>query len=554
MRPVARGIATGDVGELLQTGMPMRGRRRVPVATLVLLLVATAVLLVTARPVAETPSMAASGAWPQDAVIYHVFVDRFAEGGPAGGGNSDAGAGDGGAADGGAADGGAADGGAADGGAAGEPSPNHDAALMDWMGGDLAGVRQRLDHVVELGANTLWLSPVTPGPGYHGYHPTDLTDVDPRFGDRDELVALVREAHARGVKVIYDLVLNHTSDQHPWFVAARADCDGSPYVAWYEFRDCPDRYAGFAGLAELPELDLDHPEVRAWVFDEVLPFWLDEIGVDGFRLDHAQGPSRAFWDAFRAEVDARWPGTFLLGEIWAQQTIIDSYGDVMDAATAFPLRDRLVAVVARGGDVRALHQPIVSLLEGDGPRPATYVSSHDQPRFLTEAGGDRERLALAYAALLTLPGVPVVYYGDEVGLGQSGDHRAVDTHQDRYFREPMSWDTSTWDLEVLDRVSRLARLRTTRPALYAGEYVPLVTEGDALVFERVTDDGERVLVVLATGNDAVSIDLTDLYGTEAAAELLLTDLLAGERAPAEVAAGELVVDPRGVGVWQLTGS
>jgi glycosidase len=495
--------------------------RRRPIATLILLLSAAVALTVTGivgpgddGGPGGPPTTAASAAWPDDAVVYHVFVDRFADGD---GSNEAAGAVD------------------------------HDAALMDWMGGDLAGVREHLDHVVAVGANTLWLSPVTPGPGYHGYHPTDLTDVDPRFGTVEELRGLVDDAHARGVKVVYDLVLNHTSNQHPWFAAAQASCDG-PYVDYYEFRECPDRYAGFAGLDELPELDLDHPEVRAWVFDEVLPFWLDDIGVDGFRLDHAQGPSRDFWAAFDAAIEARWPGTLLLGEVWAQQAIITGYGDVLDAATAFPLRDRLVAVIARGGDVRALHQPVEALLAGDGPRPATYVSSHDQPRFLTETRGDTRRLALAYGALLTLPGLPVVYYGDEVGLGQSGDHRAVETHQDRYFREPMGWDPADWDTEVLATVSRLARLRTTTPALHSGDYVPLVTEGDTLVFERVAADGERILVVLAVGEGTARIDLGEVYGRGAPAAV---DLLADDGA--EVAGlGLLEVEAPGVGVWRVT--
>ena len=484
--------------------------RRRPLATSILL--STAALALAVTGLVDPQVTAASQDWPDDAVVYHVFVDRFADGDGSG--------------------------------QVGDDVADHDRALMDWMGGDLLGVRARLGHVVAVGANTLWLSPVTPGPGYHGYHPTDLTAVDPRFGTVEQLRDLVDDAHARGLKFVYDLVLNHTSDRHPWFEAARATC-AAPYVDYYEFRECPDRYAGFAGLAELPELDLDHPEVRRWVFDEVLPFWLDDIAVDGFRLDHAQGPSRDFWEAFDAEVEARWPGTLLLGEVWAQQAIIDSYGDVLDAATAFPLRDRLVAVIARGGDVRALHQPVEALLAGDGPRPATYVSSHDQPRFLTEADGDRRRLTLAYGALLTLPGLPIVYYGDEVGVGQSGDHDAVDTHQDRYFRAPMPWDRTAWDTEVLDTVARLARLRTTTPALHSGRYVPLVTEGDVLVFERVADHGDRVLVVLATGEGPTTIDLGGLYGD---AVPRAVDLLAdGE--PARETAVE-VAGP-GVGVWRL---
>jgi cyclomaltodextrinase / maltogenic alpha-amylase / neopullulanase len=426
---------------------------------------------------------ATSEDWPADAVVYHVFVDRFA------------------------------DGDAADTQVAGTPDdPGYAEALTDWMGGDLAGVRARLDHVVATGANTIWLSPVTPGPFFHGYHPTDLTDVDPRFGTLDDLRGLVTDAHDRGLKVVYDLVLNHTSDQHPWFVDAQDDCEGSEHVASYRFRECPDRYAAFAGLPELPQLDLDHPPLRAYVFDEVLPFWLDDVGVDGFRLDHVEGPSRDFWRAMRAEVDERWPGTLLLGEVWSQQVTIDGYGEVLDAATAFPFRDRLVAVFARGGAVPALAMPLAGWLDDDGhvrdtiPLPATYLSSHDQSRFTHEARGDAARTALAYRTLLHLPGLPVVYYGDEVGLSQTDALPDGAPFQDRWFREPMPWDRATWDDELLATVADAARARTTTPVMHSGRYVEYVAEGSLWVFERAMDDA-RVLVVVNAGDGEVEVDL-----------------------------------------------
>jgi len=522
---------------------------------------------------------AASQDWPADAVIYHVFVDRFADGDADG------------------ADDGDIDG--ADDGAtgltqvAGSPAdPTYAAALTDWMGGDLAGLEARLDHVVATGANTIWISPVNEGPFFHGYHPTDLLDVDPRFGDLDALRSVVAAAHDRGLKVIYDLVLNHTSDQHPWFRAAQADCSASVYVDWYAFSECPGGYAAFAGLPELPQLDLDHPPVRDWVFDEVLPFYLDDVGVDGFRLDHVTGPSREFWRAFDAELAARWPTTFVLGEVWSQLAVIESYGDVLDAATAFPLRDRLVAVFAQGGDVRAAAMPIAAKLEpvatdtsgptdadgadadgtdadgtdadgtgdtgsappgGSGPAddrsgrlrpldsdgppwPQTYLSSHDQPRFAHIAGGDRARLALAQTAILTLPGVPTIYYGDEVGLAQTDALPEGADFADRWFREPMPWDAavwddwSPWDAELLDRSAAVARLRTTTSALSnRGAYTEVVGAGDVWVFLRSTAagasgtagpagaadaaPGERYLVALNNGE--VAVDLRDVLTTAA---------------------------------------
>lgn len=461
---------------------------RPPAATISLVAVTVAALIAAglapwARVAATTT--ATSDAWPDDAVVYHVVVDRFADADApdtqVGGGVDDLAT-----------------------------------ALTDWMGGDLDGVRLRLDHIVATGANTIWLSPVSPGPYYHGYHSTDLTDVDDRFGDVDALRALVRDAHERGLRVIYDLVLNHTSDRHPWFVAAQADCDTSPFVAYYRFRDCPDDYAAFANLGELPQLDLDHPPLRAHLVDEVLPFWLDDIGVDGVRLDHVQGPSREAVAALRARTDERWPGTLLLGEVWASQPIIDTYADVLDAATAFPLRDRLVAVFARGGDVRAVSQPLAALVaadaQGQTPRPATYLSSHDQPRFTHVADGDTRRTALAYAAILTLPGLPVIYAGDEVGQSQSSSLPDDADHADRWYREPMPWDTDDWDHAVHDRIAALARLRTTTPALHDdASYRELVGAGPVWVYERRSADGsDRLLVALNTSDESATLTLAEL--------------------------------------------
>ena len=463
----------------------------------------------------RTWDTAASGSWPADAVIYHVFADRFA------------------------------DGDAPSTQVPGSPAdPGYAVALTDWMGGDLTGLEARLDHVVATGANTLWLSPVNRGPAFHGYHPTDLLDVDPRFGTVEELRRVVAAAQERGVRVVYDLVLNHTSDQHPWFMTAQADCDGSPFVAWYRFTECPADYASFAGLPELPELDLDHPPVRDHVFDEVLPFYLDELGVDGFRLDHVRGPSRDFWRTFDAELDRRWPETLVIGEVWAPLTTIESYGDVLDAATAFPLRDRLLATFARGGDVRAVSMPIAAALDDHGlpdetrPRQQSYLSSHDQSRFAHEVGDDVQRVALAHAAILTLPGLPTIYYGDEVGRSQTDALPPGADFADRWFREPMPWDPAVWpiwDEQLHARVSDLARLRTTTPALHSGRYLEVVGAGEVWVFERV-HGADRLLVALNNGE--VAVDLGEVL-TEAgwadAGLLEAAEVVVGPGAPDAVA-------------------
>lgn len=491
----------------------VRGPAAIRVALVVLLLAVLtvpAVLLATgtvpsldpdSRAGSATWDTAASEQWPADAVIYHVFVDRFADGD--------------------------ADGTQV----AGHPDdPGYPAALTDWMGGDLAGLEARLDHVIATGANTLWLSPVNTGPAFHGYHPTDLLDVDPRFGDVEAFRSLITSAQERGMKVMYDLVLNHTSNQHPWFVDAQQRCEDSPYYDWYRFTDCPDGYAAFAGLSELPQLDLDHPPARTFVFDEALPFYLDVVGVDGFRLDHVEGPSRDFWRAFDAVIDERWPDTLILGEVWAQPATIDSYGDVLDAATAFPFRDRLLATFARGGDARAVAMPVARWLDAEGrpddalPRRQTYLSSHDQSRFAQEADGDMDRLVAGYAAIMTAPGLPTIYYGDEVGMAQTDALPSGADFADRWFREPMPWDRAAWpvwDEAVFEEVSAFARARTTEPALHSGRYLEVIGEGPVWAFERVHDE-DRLLVAINTGVGDVDL-LEELADARWAGLELLAD-------------------------------
>jgi cyclomaltodextrinase / maltogenic alpha-amylase / neopullulanase len=429
--------------------------------------------------------------WFEDAVIYHVFLDRFA---------------------------------------GVENRRPSEEGLIGRLGGDLDGLADRLDHIVAVGADTVWLSPVHPSPANHGYHPTDLIGVEPLLGGRAALDRVMAEAEARGLRVVLDLVVSHTSDQHPWFQAARADCD-SPFVAWYRFRSCPDDYAGFAGLRELPQLDLDHPEARAHVLDVVLPYWLDDVGVHGFRLDHVLGPSRDFWSELRRTVDERWPGTLLLGEVWADQRTIDSYIGTFDAATAFPLRDRLVAVFAAGGDVRALDHQLGLMAQRPGPIPATYLSSHDQPRFTHLAGDDTGRTGLAHVALLTLPGIPVLYYGDEVGMTQRADHTRYATYADRFFREPMEWDPSRWDEGLLATVADVASLRTRTPALSRGTYRSVVDRGDLIVFER-TLGTQRILVIVAnTPRRHADVDLGAIGPSPLDEDLRLRPLLPAPAPP-----------------------
>jgi pullulanase len=453
--------------------------------------------------------------WARDAVVYHAFVDRFADGD--------------------------------------QPDQQvqrdpddavYEEQLKDWMGGDLAGLRTRLDHIEDLGATALWLSPVYSGPFSHGYHPTDFTGVDDRFGDVDELKALVADADARGIKVVYDLVVNHSSSQHPWFVDAQAHCEASEYFTRYDFTDCPDEYRTFFGVTELPELDLDDPDARAYMLDEVVPFYLEEVGIDGFRLDHAKGPQEhatGFWEDFRDAVTAIDPDAWTFGEIWDSRETIASYQDVLGGAIDFPMHSALTSAFRSGGNVALVDRAVRANEDAydDGFVPVSYLSSHDQPRIDHVLGGDADRVAIAATAQFTLPGAPIVYYGDEVGLGQSRDHEPFPDWKDRWFREPMPWDTADQDTDLLAGFAFLADLRTSSSAFTRGTYAT-VTAGDGLLaYEREHDD-DRYLVVINASASARSVDLAGLYGQDIPDGVTLTDARTGATdSPSD---GDLAID------------
>ncbi len=212
--------------------------------------------------------------WLKDAVIYHVLIDRFARGG-------------------------------------GEPWLDPDHTKPVFCGGDLRGVIDRLDYLASLGVNAILLSPFHPTTMYHGYHVLDLFGVDPRFGTVETVRELIAEAHARGIRVIMDFVLNHVSERHPFFLEARSD-RSSRYRDWFQFTAWPDRYLSFLNFPDLPKLNLKHPDVRAHVTQAAL-HWL-EVGFDGFRLDHIIGIPHDFFHELRAAVRARNPEAVLFGE------------------------------------------------------------------------------------------------------------------------------------------------------------------------------------------------------------------------------------------------
>ncbi|MBL8132345.1 MAG: alpha-amylase, partial [Anaerolineae bacterium] len=185
--------------------------------------------------------------------------------------------------------------------------------LNALCGGTLWGAAERIDHIADLGCDAVWLSPIWESPTHHGYDVTDYTQVAAHFGGNDALRRFIDEAHARGIRVILDLVCNHISNQHPFFQEALHN-PGSPCRSWFTFDESPLGYRTFFGVASMPQVNLADPGARDWMLD-VARYWLSEYDADGYRLDYANGVTPEFWWAFRAACREAKTDSFVFGEI-----------------------------------------------------------------------------------------------------------------------------------------------------------------------------------------------------------------------------------------------
>ncbi|NUQ21589.1 MAG: alpha-amylase [Gemmatimonadaceae bacterium] len=428
-------------------------------------------------------------------------------------------------------------------------------SFMDSDGdgvGDLRGLTAKLDYIDDgnprstrsLGARCIWLMPVAEAASYHGYDVVDYYKVQHDYGTNDDFRALVAAAHRRGIRVLVDMVLNHTSDKSPWFQAALRDTT-SPYRSWYRFASpkptelnpwgqsnwhkSPLRDEWYYGFfwGGMPDLNYETPAVREEA-KKIARFWLDSMHVDGFRLDavpylveepghiaHSTG-THALLHEYGDYVRATNPRSYTVGEVSATgDTLFSYYPDQLDSYFAFELADSIVAAV-RTGSATGMLGPVLRLQENvPAQRWSPFLRNHDQPRTMTELGGDVAKAKLASLIMLTMPGLPFLYYGEEIGM--------TGTKPDPRIRTPMQWtraahggfttgtpweqlqpDSQAVTVEAEERDTssllawhrRLIHLRSANRALGSGTLVPLTTS-DSSVAAYLRRDGDRVVLVLA---------------------------------------------------------
>ena len=429
--------------------------------------------------------------------------------------------------------------------------------------GDLNGITGKLDYLKWLGVSGLWLTPIFPSASYHGYDVTNYFAINPQFGNMADFRRLLREAHARGIKVLIDMVLNHTSNRNPWFEQALSP--KSPYHDWYtwaakgtdlaapSFQGTPAWHrrdgAYYLGdfSSQMPDLNYDNPAVRREMI-KVGRFWLTQ-GVDGFRLDattqiyidfksdvgnpRAIGKNIAWWQQYHAALRASDPDVFLLGEVPAQtEAQAAPYYAALNSVFDFPLAKVLVGAAASerspnlGEYVRNAWRGFRQ--EARGPIvDSPFLGNHDRNRVIEQLDGNINHMRMAAAMLLTLPGHPFVYYGEEIGMHGMKPDPSI--------REPMRWDRNphepgeTWWEAAPDNASpalsvaaeraaphsllrfyrRLIHWRAELPALRDGEIAPYPADGGAVSAYTRADHAQRLLVIHNLAGTPRTVQLAD---------------------------------------------
>jgi len=340
--------------------------------------------------------------------------------------------------------------------------------------GDFNGITAQLDYLKDLGIGGIWLMPIMPSPTYHKYDVTDYKAIDAEYGTEEDFKNLVAEAHKRDIKILVDLILNHTGSDHPWFKEA-IKAKSNPYRDYYVWANkdsireqmskkttsldsdnitqwhpvggdtLAEHYYGFF-WGGMPDLNFDNPQVKE-EFIAIGKYWLADMNVDGFRLDAAKHiyptdraeDNHAFWIWFREEMQKIEPEVYLVGEVWSGAEDVAPYLKGLPALFNFDLGYSITSVVRAGQDTIDLitkYKEIIDFYSKSTSEyiDATFLKNHDQNRILSELDNNPHKARVAAGILLTLPGTPYIYYGEEIGM--------LGVKPDEYIREPFLWDSN----------------------------------------------------------------------------------------------------------------
>lgn len=431
--------------------------------------------------------------------------------------------------------------------------------------GDFNGITSKLDYLQELGVGGIWLMPIHPSPSYHGYDVTDYYAVNPEYGTLDDFKRLLDEAHKRDIRIIIDLVLNHTSSQHPFFEAAQSPT--SPYRDWYIWTESPPDWGSWHETTSgfyyglfcdcMPDLNYANPAVTEEMTNAA-NFWLTEVGVDGFRIDAAKHlfesdgkvenvPAMHDWfAAFYRDYKAVAPEAYTVGEVYgAGGFIASTYRGQMDHIFNFELASGFVNS-AKGESNTGINSAYTFTLK-DAPdgNYATFLTNHDQNRVMTVLNGNVEKAKVAATLLLTAPGTPFLYYGEEIGM--------TGAKPDELIRTPMQWNAEVnagfttgtpWEpvdpdyaqgvnvaaqadspTSLLSHYRALIKLRNEHPALRTGATSIIATNNRAVfAVLRVADD-DMIFVLINLSGESVRDYALDLASPVFSSSSMMEPLL-----------------------------
>jgi glycosidase len=419
-------------------------------------------------------------AWVADAVFYHIFPDRFANG----------------------------------------DASNDPPGVQPWgapptiwgfQGGDLRGVLDHLDYLSDLGVNALLFNPIFQSSSNHRYNTYDYFRIDPKLGTHDDFQALLHAVHGRGMRLILDGVFNHCGRGFFAFHDLLENESRSPYGDWFHVRRFPlhaygpgdaENYVGWWKFKSLPKFNTGNPGVRRYLLN-VAQHWIRQ-GIDGWRLDVPNEINDdSFWAEFREVVKGVNPDAYLVGEIWDGDPRWVGPGH-FDGLLNYPMRDLILALVgSQGIKASEFGRGVLDLIARYSPENARAhylpLGSHDTERLRTMCGGDVRRVGLAFLFQFFCPGAPGIYYGDEIGMEGGKDPDS---------RRAFPWDPACWDADLRRTVQDLARLRHSRSVLRHGD-LRLLDANDAsgtVAFGRAHGT-ERAVLLLNVSDQPAQIRL-----------------------------------------------
>lgn len=376
------------------------------------------------------------------------------------------------------------------------PWGQEEPGLWNFFGGDFQGIIDSLDYLSDLGINGIYLTPIFHAKSNHKYDTINYLEVDPQFGDTEMLKRLVKECHERGIRVMLDAVFNHCGYQFPPFQDVLKNKDNSRYKDWFHIHKFPLKendtlnYETFGFYETMPKFNTTNPEVKDYLL-HVAQYWIKECDIDGWRLDVANEIDHDFWRSFRSVVKDLKPDLFILGEIW-HDSLPWLRGDQFDSVMNYPLLTKALQFFAY--DMISSQQFMEEMTTTIQSYPDTVnkvlfniIGSHDTPRIMHECSYRKERVKLLFTFLLTYPGTPCIYYGDEIGLGGGSDPGC---------RKCMPWNPDEHDEELKSFVKRLIQVRKQSSFLINNGSFYFLSQSDSCLAYYTKKDDEILLTVI----------------------------------------------------------